>query len=175
MIGLHGLVIDASVAVSIARQEREAERAITAISNSTTNNERVVVPAFFWTEVADALLTRHKWTGAAVLAAIHHLDEMRLETLEIDRPLVVLAIDLAERYGLTVYDASYLALAFSTDAHLATFDKALRAAAGPRAIHIGQHRLSEPSAAYEHTVTWPNYKGASAFLAKLRAEAARPG
>ena len=30
-------------------------------------------------------------------------------------------------------------------------------------------------APYEHAVTWPNYKGASAFLAKLRAEAARPG
>jgi predicted nucleic acid-binding protein len=172
---MNGLVIDASVAVCIARHEREAEAAVTAISNSTTNNERVAVPAFFWTEVANALLMRHKWPGAAVLAAIHHLDEMGLETLEIDRPLVVLAIDLAERHGLTAYDASYLALAISTDAHVATFDKALLAAAGLRAIQIGPHRLSEPSAIYEHTVTWPNYKGASAFLAKLRAEAARPG
>jgi len=36
-------------------------------------------------------------------------------------------------------------------------------------------KLSETPAVYEHDVTWPNYKGASAFLAKLRAEAARPG
>jgi len=28
---------------------------------------------------------------------------------------------------------------------------------------------------YEHPVTWPNYKGASAYLAKLRVQAGRPG
>ena len=30
------------------------------------------------------------WPGAAVLEAIHDLDDMRLETIEVDRALVVL-------------------------------------------------------------------------------------
>ena len=174
MIGLDGLVVDASVAVSIVRGEPGAEVAAAAISRWTANRERVVVPAFFWTELANSLLVRHRWTGADVLEAIHDLDDMQLETVEVDRPLVVLTIDLAERHGLTTHDAVYLALAISMDAHVATFDEALRVAAGPRAIHIGRPRLSEPSAIHEYSVTWPYYKGASAFLAQLRAEAARP-
>ena len=70
-------------------------------------------------------------------------------------------------------------LAETLVAPLATLDRALARAAGSRARFLGPgdpgHRLSEPPAAYEHDVTWPNYKGASAYLSKLRAEAARLG
>ena len=60
-------------------------------------------------------------------------------------------------------------------ASLVTFDAALRAAAGTGVLHVGRARLSETQPARTSTtVTWPNYKGASAFLAKLRAEAATP-
>ena len=133
------------------------------------------MPSHFWLEVANGLLMRWHWPGAEVLEAIHDLDRLRLETIELDRAAVVLAIDLSERHGLTAYDAAYLALAISMDASLVTFDDALRMAAGSRALHIGPARLSETPAPYEHPVTWPHYKGASAYLAKLRAEAARPG
>ncbi len=34
-----------------------------------------------------------------------------------------------------------------------------------------EHRTAETSAPYEHEVTWPNYKEASAYLARLRADA----
>ena len=79
----------------------------------------------------------------------------------------------AERYGLSMYDAAYLALADSIDGEVLTFDQALKIAAGDRAITLG-HQLSETQVVYERDVTWPNYKGASAYLAKLRAEALRP-
>lgn len=168
------LVMDASVAVSIVRHEQGGVVAAAAIADQTRRGGRIVVPTHFWLEVTNGLMVRWRMPGAEALQAIHDLDDMRLETLEVDRALVVLAIDLTERHGLTTYDAAYLALAMSMDAQLATFDKALRAAAGPRAIHIGPARLSETPPPYEHAVTWPDYKGASAFLAKLRAEAARP-
>ena len=83
-------------------------------------------------------------------------------------------IDLIERHRLTAYDATYLALAIAWDGLLVTFDASLRVAAGERTAQVGPTRLSETPVAYEHTVTWPEYKGASAFLAKLRAEAANP-
>ena len=130
------------------------------------------MPSHFWLEVANALLRRHRWTSAATFEAIHELDRLRLETMELGQPTLLLAVSLAESYGLTPYDAMYLALAESMDGELLTFDRTLRAAAGPRAVALdGRHRLSEASAPYEHDVTWPSYKGASAYLAKLRAEA----
>jgi len=174
VISTSALVVDASVAVSILRKEPEAEEAALVLAKWTTLGGRVIVPSQFWFEAVNALLGRHKWEGARVLQAIHELDDLQLETVDLDRALVVLTIDLAERHGLTAYDAEYLALADSEGASIATFDAALRSAAGSRAVHIGPARLSEAPAPYEHRVTWPDYKGASAFLAKLRSEAARP-
>jgi predicted nucleic acid-binding protein len=175
MIGSRVLVVDASVAVSILRKEAEAEDAALLIARWTSSGGRVLVPSQFWLETANTLLRRHKWPGAEVLEAAHVLDDMQLETVELDRTQVVLAIDLAERHGLTAYDAGYLALAVSADASIATFDRALRSAAGARAVRIGPARLSETSVPYERDITWPSYKGALAFLAALRADAARPG
>jgi predicted nucleic acid-binding protein len=175
MIGLRALVVDASVAVSIILKEPEAEEAALLVARCTSSGGQVFVPGHFWLEVVNALLRRQKWDGARVLQAIHALDDLQFEAVELDRASIVLTIDLGERHGLTAYDAGYLALAESINADLATFDAALRSAAGARAIHIGPARLAEATTPYEHEVTWPAYKGASAFLAKLRAEAVRPG
>jgi predicted nucleic acid-binding protein len=168
------MVVDASVAVAIIRNESEGPVASGIISNRTAEGVRIVVPAHFWLEVANSLIIRRRWAGSRVLQAVHGLDELGFETVDFDRALLVLTIDTSERYRLTTYDAAYLALSISLDGSLMTLDAALRAAAGTRAVHIGSSRLSETPAAYEHAVTWPDYKGASAFLAKLRAEAARP-
>lgn len=169
------VVIDASVALAIVREEPEGRDAEAIISRFTTIGARFVVPAHFWLEVSNSLMARRQWSGASALEAVHDLDDMRLETIQLDRVIVVLAIDLIERHGLTAYDAAYLALADWMDASLMTLDVALRAAAGDRALAIGPTRLSETPAPYERAITWPDYKGASAFLATLRAEAARPG
>jgi len=85
--------------------------------------------------------------------------------------MLIQVIDRVERYALTPYDAIYLALAETMDGQLATLDRTLATAAGSRAIMFGPGLLlHDAPAVYEHEVTWPNYKGASAFLARLRAE-----
>jgi predicted nucleic acid-binding protein len=169
------VIVDASIAVAIVRKEPAGSASAAAISRSTRDGARVVVPSHFWLEVANALGGRRRWPGAKVLQAIHDLDRLRLETVDLDRALVILAIDMSERHGLTAYDAAYLALAVALDGSLMTLDARLGTAAGSRALHLGPASLSEMSAVYEHEVTWPNYKGASAYLAKLRAETTRPG
>jgi len=172
------LVVDASVAIAIARGEAEGSAAHAGIIGRTRAGSRVVVPTHFWLEVTNALLRRRRWTSAAVFEAIHVLDRLGLETADLDRPTLLLAVDVAERHGLTSYDAMYLALTDSIDGALMTFDVELARAAGNRATVLdARRRLSETPAPYEHDVTWPSYKGASAYLAKLRAEAretARP-
>ena len=166
------LVMDASIAVSIARGEEASVTAHTVIRARVRDGGRVIVPSHFWLEVANALLGRHRWTSAALFEAVHVLDRLGPQTVDLDRPTLLSAIDLVERHGLTAYDATYLALTDAFDGELITFDRALQAAAGARAVPFeGRHRLSEAPAPYEHDVTWPDYKGASAYLAKLRVEA----
>jgi predicted nucleic acid-binding protein len=167
------VVVDASVAVAMARDEPGGAAARAAIQGWKRAGRPVMIPSHFWLEVVNSLVRRHRWPGTEVIGAIHDLDRSRLQTVQADRASLLLALDRAERFGLTAYDAAYLALTESVDGELLTFDEALRIAAGDRAVALGR-QLSENPAAYEHDVTWPNYKGASAYLAKLRAEALRP-
>ena len=115
---------------------------------------------------------RHGFSGQQVLDAVYQAERFGLRTVNPDRGTLMLVIDRVERLGLSSYDALYLAVAESLRADLATFDRQLAAAAGPRAITFDQGQgLHEAPAVYERDVTWPSYKGASAYLAKLRAEA----
>ena len=96
-----------------------------------------------------------------------------LTTVESDRTQVLLTIDLVERFRLTAFDAAYLALAQiygsrSGDARCSNSPKRLGSARSRSTIGVGCPRPRTP---YEHDVTWPDYKGASAYLAKLRVEA----
>ena len=166
------VVIDASIALAIALREPRAERAIRTIRAwSQTRRERVV-PSQFWYELVNGLGRRQGFSGQQVLDAVYQTERFGLRTVNPDRGTLMLVIDRVERLGLSSYDALYLAVAESLRADLATFDRQLAAAAGPRAITFDEgHGLSETPAVYEHDVTWPSYKGASAYLAKLRAEA----
>ena len=171
------IVLDASVAMSLVHNEPESGRWRAITSGWAQTGRRIVVPTHFWPEVANVLMRRHGYDGAATLEAIHALDEVVVETVPVDRALLVLAIDQAERFGLSVYDAVYLALADAIDAELATMDRALARAAGPRLVSRERpgHHLSETRATYGEAprVTWPDYSGAAAYLASLRAEVKR--
>ncbi len=169
------VVIDASVAVARLRLEHATPVVVSAFRDWARAGTRLVVPSAFWWEVVNALAIGNRYSGDQVLEAIHELETLRIESREADRGQLLLTISAVERFGITAYDAQYLVLAESLIAPLATLDRALARAAGPRALHLGpgatSHRLSEEPATYEHAVTWPNYKRASAYLAQLRAEA----
>jgi predicted nucleic acid-binding protein len=166
------VVIDSSVALALLLDEPEAVVVDRALRAWIRAGRALVVPSHFWLEVLNRLGRDPGSLGDRMLAAMHRLDSFDLETVEPGRPLLLFAIDRVERHGLTAYDALYLALAESTEADLATLDRKLGSAAGPRAITFDESQgLHEPPAVYEHDVTWPSYKGASAYLAKLRSEA----
>ena len=57
------------------------------------------------------------------------LDALGLETIEVDAPLRLRALQLARETGLTMYDATYLALADATGSDLATLGRALTSTA----------------------------------------------
>lgn len=172
------VVIDASAAAARVCVKGQTPQILGAFRDWSRMGTRLVVPRSFWWEVVNALAIGHRYSGDQVLEAVHEIEMLGIETRDSDRGQLLLTISAVERFRLTAYDAQYLVLAETLVAPLATLDRALARAAGSRARYLGPgdlgHRLSEPPAVYEHEVTWPNYKGASAYLAKLRAEAARP-
>ncbi len=132
------------------------------------------MPSLFWYELINPLARQFRYTSQQVLQAVDEVEELTLNTVNPVRPLFLLTIDHVERYGLTAYDAHYLALSTQLGCQIATLDRQLGEAAGSRWIKFdGLHHLSETRVPYEHDVTWPKYKGASAYLAKLRQEALR--
>lgn len=167
----HPVVIDASIALAIALEEPRADSAIRSIRDWTRARRDRVVPSHFWYELVNGLGRRHGFSGEEMLDAVYRAERFGLRTVNPDRGTLMLVMDRVERLGLSSYDALYLAVAESLKADLATFDRRLAAAAGPRAITFDDgYGLHETPVVYEHDVTWPSYKGASAYLAKLRAE-----
>jgi predicted nucleic acid-binding protein len=167
-----GVVIDASAAVALVAHEPQAPLIRRLLDRWSAQRRAIAVPSFFWLEVVNALLRGRRWSGADTLEAIHRFDVYQLATIEHDRALTISALDLAERHHLSAYDAAYLALAIRLNAQLLTLDRQLASAAGERAVRVGDARTSETESAYEREPTWPSYRAASAYLAKLRAEAA---
>lgn len=166
------VVIDASIAIAIALREPRADVAVKSLRAWSQARRDRVVPSQFWYELVNSLGRRHGFTGQEMLDAVYRSERFGLRTVNPDRGTLMLVIDRVERLGLSSYDAVYLAVAESLKADLATFDRHLAVAAGSRAITFDEgHGLHETPAVYEHDVTWPSYKGASAYLAKLRAEA----
>lgn len=169
------VVLDASLAVARLRVEEHTPGIIDRFRDWSADGTRLVVPRMFWWEVVNTLSIRHRQTGAQVLESVHLLETFRIETRDLDRGQLLLAIGAVERFRITAYDAQYLVLAETLACDLATLDRDLARAAGPRALAIdvprAGHRLSELPTPYEHDVTWPDYRDASSYLASLRKEA----
>ena len=89
---------------------------------------RMIAPALLPFEVANVCLKkmrRHPDQRDALMAAFGMLDRMEVGLVEVDHGG---ALVLAERSGLTAYDASYLWLARRMSIDLVTLDRQLEAA-----------------------------------------------
>jgi predicted nucleic acid-binding protein len=134
LAGPRVIVVDASVAVSLLRAEPNL---VARWQSWIETGALVLVPAHFGLEVANALLRGTTIRSAAqAIALIRDLFAVGLEVA--DRGLRGLdgALRLAERHGLTVYDAAYLDLALDVDAELATLDRELARAAAAEGVAV---------------------------------------
>lgn len=166
------LVVDASVAVAILIEEPAGARATGIVRERYAAGGHILVPAFFWLEVVNVLIRRYRQPPGLVLQSLVDLETLGIESASLDRPHLLLTIDAMGRGALSAYDAAYLALAESADAELLTFDRALAAAAGSRALRIdGGHAIQESLATY--APSWADWPGAAAYLRQLRAQVVR--
>jgi predicted nucleic acid-binding protein len=87
----------------------------------------LIAPALLPFEVANVCvkkMRRHPDQRDALMVAFGMLDRMEVAVVHVDHGA---ALVLAERSGLTAYDASYLWLARRTSAELVTLDRQLEA------------------------------------------------
>ena len=147
------IVLDASAALSVLRDEPSASRVITVLRDHIDSGGQVFVPSHFWLELANVLVRRYGHTANEVIERVRVLDEFELQSVDLDRTLWLLGVQRAADRTLSAYDAVYLAAAEVLEADLLTLDAQLAAAAGARAIRLGPHRLGEVSAPYGNSAT----------------------
>lgn len=161
-----GLVIDSSAALAVLLGEPGAadvrERLVEAAG------QPLLVLDLFWLEVMNVLVRRHQWDADAAVEALRELDGLGIETVALDRPLVLAALDIATMEGITAYDAGHLALADAADVALLTLDADLARAAGPRAAIRRGHGTAEARPNYEAEARRPDWTRHGRYLAELR-------
>ena len=121
------VVLDASLALALALEEPSgtlAERLLLGLAGSPS---RVMVPALFDVECASGLakaVRRERLDREAAAAVLLDLLEIPAERLVLPR-LHREALSLALQYGISVYDAEYVALAAVNRGALVTADARL--------------------------------------------------
>ncbi len=123
-------VLDASVAVAWLLGEDTAPRADAVLAR--LEGDEALVPHLWHLEVHNSLLVASRRRRLAAVQPMERLNAVRDLPIRTDtEPDLSIAFALAERHGLSFYDAIYLELAKRHAAPIATLDKALdRAAAG---------------------------------------------
>jgi predicted nucleic acid-binding protein len=132
-VGQPAVVVDASAALATLGGEASwSDRWRTWIEADAL----ILAPAHFAAEVANALPRSVKLEALDVANRLERLFGLGLE--QVDRGLrgLVGAVELADRHGLSVYDAIYIDLALDVDAELATLDRDLAAAARSEGLAV---------------------------------------
>jgi predicted nucleic acid-binding protein len=125
-------IVDASIGFSWVHQGQatgDTDKLLEAVGAGA----EVVVPTLWYLEMANVLLMaqrRHRLTAAQRKAALEKLTALQFMTDEEGaRQAFGRTSELAEKHGLTIYDATYLELALRLSLPLATRDESLRSAA----------------------------------------------
>jgi predicted nucleic acid-binding protein len=135
------LVLDASMTLAWQFKRVDpgevliAERALEALSTV-----QAVVPALWFAEVANGVLRGERQgviSPKQSASFLNDLSEAEIVADEISpRSRQAFVLDLARKYRLTMYDATYLELAMRRAAVLATFDRKLAEAARGAGVRV---------------------------------------
>jgi predicted nucleic acid-binding protein len=128
-------VIDASVTVVWGLGDEDD--AIADLAWQRLTEEPARVPAIWWFEVRNVLLTNERRRRISAQDTATFLKGLSAMIIEIDHsPSEIATFALARLHRLTIYDASYLELALREALPLATLDKKLAAAAKREGVSL---------------------------------------
>ncbi len=132
-------VVDASVAVKWFNQEEFSEEALALRDDHVAHRVVLAAPSLLVWEVANALRYSQEFGADDVRDALGDLVDLQIVLHEPDPNWMAGAVDDAFRLGLTLYDASYIALARHLRAILYTADARMGAGAKDLARRIATY------------------------------------
>lgn len=117
------LVVDCSVLAAVLFEEPSRDEALERLIRHTLH-----APTLIDHEIASVALKKHlqAWPAESIALALADYGEQQIE---LHRTEINAQCELAQRYGLSAYDAAYLWVAANLKAPLATFDRRLGEAA----------------------------------------------
>ncbi len=125
------IVIDASVSLAWCfpdEANEDANRILIALKG-----QRILVPTIWGLEITNALATGQRAkriSSSEILRFISLLEELTIKEDSLSvASSIANVLPLTQKYNLSAYDASYLAVALRNNASLATFDLKLQNAA----------------------------------------------
>lgn len=138
------LVVDASVVLKWFRTDEDlAKEAEFLLGRHRIGEILLCAPDLLLYEVGNVLRTKPDFDEGIVLSAVAHLQHLEMAIFPADWELLQQAIRITFQYtdshwrALTVYDASYIALAEALDCDMVTADKrSLDCLAGHSLVHL---------------------------------------
>ena len=119
---LKAAVVDSSVLLKWFRpEEPQAGTAVALRQAYVEERLELVIPDLSAYELANVL--RYRASETVALQAVESLFDLRVPIHRMDRPILQRAIQEGVRYGITVYDAVFLAVAEALHLQLVTADR----------------------------------------------------
>ncbi|MHA1253459.1 MAG: type II toxin-antitoxin system VapC family toxin [Candidatus Helarchaeota archaeon] len=119
------IILDASIIVKWFNKELYSDKAV-SFKNKHLNNEVIIyVPSLIYFEIANALRYNPEFGENDLVLVIQALKDLQLKVIPINDWLFN-AISLAYKFGITIYDASYIALGQYFNAKIITADEKLK-------------------------------------------------
>jgi predicted nucleic acid-binding protein len=121
------IVVDTSVLIKWIKttDEELAAEARRLLAEIESRPMEVHVPALLLYEVGNILLTKTRLKARALRAALDALEALPFKVAPPASPLLRRAIGLGRKYKMTLYDASFVALAVALDCVFVTADRRL--------------------------------------------------
>ena len=135
------IVADSSVMVKLFMEEEYSDKAYDLRDAYISKSVDVIEPSLLEYEVMNALLYSKRLEMDDINSAIKAIDEYSFMTVQMDHNLASKVVELAQRHRITVYDATYVALAMSFNAYMFTADdRLIRKVKLPLLKHIKDFR-----------------------------------
>ncbi|KYH39484.1 MAG: twitching motility protein PilT [Candidatus Bathyarchaeota archaeon B26-2] len=126
MAGREKIVIDASVVTKWYSEEEKTDKAVQYKNRHVKGEVEVTAPALLLYEVANALNYKPDFTEEDVKDAINALIDLSLSIEQPTKEIMEKTVFIARRYNISIYEASYIALAEILNVTLVTADEKLR-------------------------------------------------
>jgi len=118
------IVLDSSVALKwIFADEEGATRAYALRDTHVSGINTLAVPTLFFYEIANVLATKVKISAEQAREAFELFCAFEFDVHELDRDEYLAAMDLAQHYKISVYDACYHVLAKRLECRFVTADR----------------------------------------------------